>query len=196
MNSKNSQKQAEKARLGSIGENLVLAKLMLQEWDTFNVNCTIKNYKSIDIVCIDRPDPDGQNILWKPKTSFIQVKTSKENNIPTGYNIQEAMDIDYLRRTVIGPYIFVSAKKDKATNKYSFRYFIISRSKFIDLLYQAHYYYVKVLHKDDNIVLNAPAGLTISWLEGREEFSPTRKEPWGNPITETCEDKWTNIWED
>ena len=42
-----------KARLGSIGENLAVAMLMQQGWDAFNANCTIKNYKSIDIVCLN-----------------------------------------------------------------------------------------------------------------------------------------------
>ena len=38
--------QTRKARVGAIGENMVVAKLMQQGWDAFNANCTIKNYKS------------------------------------------------------------------------------------------------------------------------------------------------------
>lgn len=45
--------QAERARMGAIGESHVVAKLMEQGWDAFNANCTIKNFKTIDIVCID-----------------------------------------------------------------------------------------------------------------------------------------------
>lgn len=45
--------QDAKARIGAIGENLVVAKLMQQGWDAFNANCTIKNYKSIDIICLN-----------------------------------------------------------------------------------------------------------------------------------------------
>lgn len=43
--------QTQKARLGAIGENNVVSILMQKGWDAFNANCTIKNYKSIDIVC-------------------------------------------------------------------------------------------------------------------------------------------------
>ena len=38
--------QDAKARIGAIGENLVVAKLMQQGWDAFNANCTIRKYKS------------------------------------------------------------------------------------------------------------------------------------------------------
>ena len=41
--------QAERARMGAIGESHVVAKLMEQGWDAFNANCTIKNFKTIDI---------------------------------------------------------------------------------------------------------------------------------------------------
>ena len=73
--------QAGKARIGAIGENLVVAKLMQQGWDAFNANCTIKNYKSIDVVCLNADMKESDELWWKPKTSLIQVKTSVQNNI-------------------------------------------------------------------------------------------------------------------
>ena len=45
--------QAGKARIGAIGEKLVVAKLMKQGWDAFNANCTIKNYNTIEVVCLN-----------------------------------------------------------------------------------------------------------------------------------------------
>ena len=188
--------QAGKARLGSIGENLVVAKLMQQGWDAFNANCTIKNYKSIDIVCLNTDLKESDELWWKPKTSLVQVKTSVQNNIPAGFSIQETLDKDYLQQMVKGPYVFVSAKQNDYG--YTFRYFIISRTQFIDLLYKAHRYYVNVLHQDDKIELSAPACISISWLEGKPEFSSRNHAHFGNPLTETekCEDKWENIWEE
>ena len=186
--------QTRKARVGAIGENLVVAKLMQQGWDAFNANCTIKNYKSIDIVCLNADLKESDELWWKPRTSLVQVKTSVQNNIPTGFSIQEALNKDYLQQMVKGPYVFVSAKPIE--NGYAFRYFIISRTQFIDLLYVAHKYYVNVLHQNDKIELSAPSGLTISWLEGKPEFSPRNQADFGNPLSESCEDKWENIWKD
>ena len=186
--------QTRKARVGAIGENLVVAKLMQQGWDAFNANCTIKNYKSIDIVCLNADLKESDELWWKPRTSLVQVKTSVQNNIPAGFSIQEALNKDYLQQMVKGPYVFVSAKPIE--NGYAFRYFIISRTQFIDLLYVAHKYYVNVLHQNDKIELSAPAGLTISWLEGKPEFSPRNQADFGNPLSESCEDKWENIWKD
>ena len=186
--------QTRKARVGAIGENMVVAKLMQQGWDAFNANCTIKNYKSIDIVCLNADLKESDELWWKPRTSLVQVKTSVQNNIPTGFSIQEALNKDYLQQMVKGPYVFVSAKPIE--NGYAFRYFIISRTQFIDLLYVAHQYYVNVLHQNDKIELSAPSGLTISWLEGKPEFSPRNQADFGNPLSESCEDKWENIWKD
>ena len=186
--------QAGKARIGAIGENLVVAKLMQQGWDAFNANCTIKNYKSIDIVCLNSDLKESNELWWKPKTSLVQVKTSVQNNIPAGFSIQEALDKNYLQKMVKGPYVFVSAKL--INDNYSFRFFVISRKQFVDLLFEAHNYYVNVLHQDDNIALSAPACISISWLEGKPDFSSRNKVHFGNPITESCEDIWDNIWED
>lgn len=194
MEKKQKNDQTRKARVGAIGENLVVAKLMQQGWDAFNANCTIKNYKSIDIVCLNADLKESDELWWKPRTSLVQVKTSVQNNIPAGFSIQEALNKDYLQQMVQGPYVFVSAKPNE--DGYAFRYFIISRTQFIDLLYVAHKYYVNVLHQNDKIELSAPACLTISWLEGKPEFSPRNQADFCNPLSESCEDKWENIWKD
>lgn len=186
--------QAGKARISAIGENLVVATLMQQGWDAFNANCTIKNYKSIDIVCLNADLKESDELWWKPRTSLVQVKTSVQNNIPAGFSIQEALNRDYLQQMVKGPYVFVSAKL--IDNNYSFRFFVISRKQFIDLLYKAQNYYVNVLHKGNDIELSAPACISISWLEGETDFSSRNKVPFGNPLNESCEGIWDNIWED
>lgn len=188
--------QSEKARLGAIGENLVVVKLMEHGWDAFNANCSIKNYKSIDIICLNSDASESSEKDRKPATSLIQVKTSYGNNIPVGFNLEEACNKDYLWKMVKGPYVFVYVSKDKITNKNTYRYFILSRSMVVELIYIAHDYYVNVFHKNEKLVMSAPAGFNISWLEGKPEFSPKNKTHFGNPITKSCENEWKNIWEE
>jgi Holliday junction resolvase-like predicted endonuclease len=182
--------QAGKARIGAIGENLVVAKLMQQGWDAFNANCTIKNYKSIDIVCLNSELKESDELWWKPKTSLVQVKTSVQTNIPTGFTIEESLDKDYLEKMVKGPYVFVFAKQQEGG--FNFRYFVLSRRQFIRLLHTSHVFYDKKHNGQE--VKTAPAGLSVSWLEGKPEFSPRVPIDFGNPIKETCEDQWENIW--
>ena len=182
--------QADKARIGALGESLVLTELMQQGWDAFNANCTIKNYKSIDIVCFNADLKVSDELWWKPQTSFVQVKTSVQSNIPVGFNIKESLDKDYLEKMVKGPYVFVSAKpKEKG---FTFRYFILSRRQFIDLLHISHVFYDK--RHNGQEVKTAPAGLSVSWLEGKPYFSPRVQVDFGNPIKQTCENQWQNIW--
>jgi hypothetical protein len=171
--------QSEKARIGTIGENNVVSKLMQHDWDAFNANCTIKNYKSIDIVCLNSEKcVAGQP--WMPSVALIQVKTSIQKNIPAGFTIGQCLDRQYLEQNVKGAYVFVYAQKT-SEHEYSFKYYIISRGDFIELIYQAHKYYVygytrvageKPLNDKNRINgvdLNSPAGLKIAWLDGQPE---------------------------
>lgn len=182
--------QMDKARLGSIGENLVVARLMEQGWDAFNANCNIKNYKSIDVVCLNSDIPESKEQAWKPKSALIQVKTSYGNNIPSGFTIEESLDKDYLEKNVKGPYVFVKVDKTDKGNVYN--YYVLSRALFIELLHKAHVYYDNK-HKGQESK-TAPAGISISWLKGEKDFSTRDKNDFGNPITQPCEDEWDNIW--
>ena len=83
--------QPEKARLGAVGENMVVSMLMQHGWDAFNANCTIKNYKSIDIVCLNSEIKETTIYPWKPASALIQVKTSVQKNIPTGFTIEDSL---------------------------------------------------------------------------------------------------------
>lgn len=99
--------QPEKARLGAVGENMVVSMLMQHGWDAFNANCTIKNYKSIDIVCLNSEIKETTNYPWKPASALIQVKTSVQKNIPTGFTIEDSLKRNLLEEKVMGPYVFV-----------------------------------------------------------------------------------------
>lgn len=44
--------QTWKARIGAIGENQVVSKLLQEGWDAFNANCTIKNNISLRLFAL------------------------------------------------------------------------------------------------------------------------------------------------
>lgn len=196
-------KQMGKARLGAIGENNVVSILMQKGWDAFNANCTIKNYKSIDIVCLNNEHPESEDKPWKPTTALVQVKTCTQTNIPVGFNIGQASGYDengrnigkeYLREYVKGPYVFVYAKEEGGELR--FRYFILSRSQFIELVYAAHRWYTG-WPRDKELNMKSPAGLYVRWLEGKSDAATDRHEAFLNPLNGvSCENCWENIWKD
>lgn len=199
--------QSEKARMGAIGESMVVAQLMAHGWDAFNANCTIKNFKTIDIVCIDGDSTDPIQPC-RPKIALVQVKTSVQSNIPAGFTIGQTLDREYLEKNVMGPYVFVSAKKGK-DNNYSFEYYILSRSMFIELVYAAHKYYVEdynrkiIQGKNDTpdhlngVNLKGPSGLYTRWLEGKSDPGNNIHKEFLNPLNGvSCKDAWENIWKD
>lgn len=197
----------DKARLGAIGENNVVSILMQHDWDAFNANCSIKNFKSIDVICLNS-DPCVKGISWKPDVALIQVKTSVQSNIPIGFTIGQCLDREYLEKNVMGPYVFISAKISP-DYKYSFSYFIISRKDFIELAYQAHVYYVRgyerlagklplnTAHRENGVDLNSPAGFKIKWLQGESEEKTDTHSEFCNPLNGVSgENQWNNIWKD
>jgi hypothetical protein len=199
--------QSEKARIGAIGENNVVSKLMQHDWDAFNANCTIKNFKSIDIVCLNS-GKCVESRPWMPSVALIQVKTSVQKNIPAGFTIGQCLDRQYLEQNVKGAYVFVAATKTNE-HDYTFRYFIISRQDFIELIYQAHQFYVygytrvagaKPLqdeNRENGVDLKSPAGLFVRWLEGKSDEATDNHIAFKNPLNGvSCEDKWDNIWKD
>lgn len=187
------EKQKAKARLGAIGENNVASILMQHGWDAFNANATITNFKSIDLICI-KPSNTASVKQWKPEVTFIQVKTSIQNNIPIGFSIAQCLSQNYLEAHVHGPYVFVSVKE--SDEGWSFRYFILSRRQFIKLAYESHKFYMDGYHRtgkkpDDK----SPAGLNIRWLEGKSEEETERHDAFNNPLNGvSTENQWTNIW--
>ena len=185
----------EKARLGAVGEHNVVSILMQKGWDAFNANCSIKNYKSIDIVCLDSDRSESIESPWKPKTVLIQVKTCRQNNIPIGFNIKQCLDRVYLEQNVKGPYVFVFVKEEG--DKYSFRYFILSRKQFIELAYSAHKHYDEGYKREKELNKEALAGLKLKWLEGEGEKATGNHIAYNNPLNGvSCENCWNNIWEE
>lgn len=199
--------QSEKARMGAIGEFHVVAKLMEKGWDAFNANCTINNFKTIDIVCIDGDSTDPKS-PWKPNMALVQVKTSVQANIPAGFSIAQCLDKEYLENHVMGPYVFVAATKIDEKN-YAFRYFILSRRMFIDLIHAAHKYCVYDYNRNikeetvndpayiNGVKVTGPAGLYIRWMQGESDKANNMHGEFRNPFEGIdCESAWDNIWKD
>lgn len=76
-----------KTQLGLLGENMVATKLLERGWVAINLNNTLSNFPSVDIVAM-RMCPDSH----KHESVLIQVKTLKQEkegqhlNFPTGFN--------------------------------------------------------------------------------------------------------------
>lgn len=190
MNNKQGNVQTDKARMGAIGENNVVSILMQKGWDAFNANCTIKNYKSIDIVCV-KMNPK----IWKLETAFVQVKTCRQKNIPIGFTNKQCCDKDYLTKMVQGPYVLIYA--EEINNVYKFRYFVLSRMQFIELAHQAHVYYMHGYKREKEPNENGIGGLYVRWLEGKSDPATDKHIAFDNPLKNlSCENKWENIWEE
>ena len=81
--------------------------------------------------------------------------------------------------------------------EWKFRYFILSRSQFIELLHSAHVWYKYDWYREKEISEKSPAGIDVKWLMGEDEPETKRHKAFVNPLKGvSCEDCWENIWKD
>ena len=174
----------DKARLGAIGENMVVAQLLQQGWDAICANLSIRNCKAIDVVCVH---PDTR------KTVLVQVKTIVGNSFPIGFTLEETMT-SLMKPKVVGPWVFVQALGQK--ENMTFRYFIVPPSEFIKLSNDSNDWYINKWNRQKTISLKSPSALKLTWLEGKGEDEKDNHEAFVNPFPNGFENKWDNIWKD
>lgn len=87
---------------GAYGEALAVTELIKRGYVALNANSSVKNHRSIYIVCIRYDDA-----TWTHKSVLIQVKARRGRDFPTGYNLSESINIDLLNIEVKGPYVYI-----------------------------------------------------------------------------------------
>lgn len=183
----------DKAVLGAIGENMVVTKLMENGWAAMNINSTIKNFKSVDILAL-KMLPN----TWEHKTVLIQVKTlhqyksGKDINFPTGFDIEQSCDKQFLEDNIKGPYVFVEAL-DTSDGGYSFDYYVLSRKQMINLLYESNQWYCSWPREKEIKRKGVSAGLLLSWIKGEDTQEKNGHSLFQNPISGNCHNNWRNI---
>lgn len=176
-------------RIGDIGENMVVVKLMQKGWDAMNINRVFNNYKSVDIICMN-PN-DGQ-------TQLVQVKTgSGKNPFPTGFYSDNKGNIqDFV---VKGPWVFVVVSDEGIDMK--FKFYVLSKSEVEKLIRTSNDWYMNEYVRDNEISNHTPVGIKLKWLqgEGEEDTMQTnykkRHAAYVNPLGHDAEDRWDKIWE-
>ena len=98
------QQKMNNSRIGVIGENMVVVKLMQNGWDAFNVNQVFNNYESVDLVCVNPKDGQMQMIQVK---IYILSKSEVEELIRTSNNWYMN---EYVRDNVISNHTPVGIK--------------------------------------------------------------------------------------
>lgn len=180
-------KPLSKAQLGSVGETLVLAKILERGYSAFNANLIHNNYPGIDLVAFQK-DSGSQN----PKLALVQVKTSDKTSFPVGYSIERAKDRIFLEEHVRGPYVFVHQREENGEWQYDF--YILSKSQFIDLLVASHEWYYS-WPRDKQLNGKSVAALSLNWLQGGEDKETKQHGKFANPfLGKSFKNCWDNIW--
>lgn len=179
--------------IGAIGEQLVCANLIAHGWPAVNVNSSIKNFKGIDLYC-----QHGIGGIEATEVAQIQVKTTSQGEkagIPIGITSREAADLEYLRKTIKGPWVFVNVKRLVPLDV---DYYILTAKQLIELAYGLHHWYLDLLERRPctESLEKSVACISIEQIKGnhvKSRFSDTHFE---NPMRAKvpAHDNWDNIW--
>lgn len=173
----------------AIGEQLVSAHLIAHGWPTVNVNSSINNFKGIDLYC--------QNGIDSSEVACIQVKTTFQginSGISIGMNSKQAADLDYLKKVITGPWVFVYVKK---LEPLEVDFYILTAKQMIDLVYGLHHWYLYGWERRPctESLEKSVACIRIEHILGKQDESRFSDTHFDNPMTGISTlNNWDNIW--
>lgn len=172
------------ARLGRIGEYMTAVQLMHKGFDVANLNDSIPNMKSVDLLVYD------DNLK---RHTLVQVKATTENTFPVGFNLAVAEDMDELQNAVTCAFVFVKIDMDGTEPKYTF--YILSRQQMIDLTYKGHDWYLHKLERENDVKRTGLVCIPEKWLQGKNDTSRLKGCEFENPLKgKSSENCWESIW--
>lgn len=172
---------------GAYGEALVVTELIKRGCVALNANASVRNHRSIDIVCIRYDDS-----TWAHKSVLIQVKARRGRDFPTGYNLSESINVDLLNKEVKGPYVFIYLHDENAPE-----YYILSRKQLIKLLSGLHIAFCKNIKGNTSRMNSEPALLSLRFIQGENGKKGTRLDGYINPFPGNIfHNAWDNIWKE
>lgn len=183
--------------LGAIGEHQTLSRLLYLGHNAAITNLSVENTKSTDILCRDD----------KGRYCAIQVKTTAEDIWKTGiyhkdfYDDKGQIDLTkgrkFLENNIVGPWVFVQAGGSPVYP--TFKFFILSRSEVIDMLYSNEEWYLTGFNRKTPPKGNGIICLYEAWFHGLGIPANRNHIEWVNPFSGPqyqFENAWHNLWID
>lgn len=167
------------AQLGRLGETAVAMELMKRGYDVVNLNDSIKNIQSVDLLCMK-----GR------KRIFIQVKTGTEHNILTGLTSTTNGIIQNVESKIACPWVFVKATP-KGDIDYDFEFYVLTQEETLELITTSNDWYANQWGR--KLKCNILVGVEVKWLCGKGESAKGQRQAYMNPLKVTSKDKWDKL---
>lgn len=130
----------ENNALGAVGEHQALSRLLLFGYQAAITNLSIENAANTDILC---RNADG-------RFAAIQVKTTRKDSFLIGISHSKFYDQDgnvdmakgrkFLETKIVGPWVMVHVGGSEECP--TFKFFVLSRTQIIDLIYSNEEWYL------------------------------------------------------
>lgn len=173
-----------KANIGLLGETAVALELIKRGYDVININGSIQNYKSADLIVMNRETG---------KSTMVQVKSGTTHNILVGFTSELDGTIPELDRKIICPWVFVKVDE---SNHYHTDFYILTADEAKSLIKAGNDWYVNGFNRQ--LKSKPVIGVEVSWLEGNHtDATPSnykiRHKAFNNPLGHNSFDNWDKI---
>lgn len=174
----------DRTKIGLIGETAVTLELLKKGFDVININCTYKNYKNADLLCMNANN--GKSVM-------IQVKTGTSKNILTGFVSELDGTIEHIEKKIIGPWVFVSINPKNLSD---INFYVLTKEEVLNLITSSNKWYVTEWNR--KLKCKPIVGIDISWLEGKnvektDSHFKLKHNEFINPLGHNSINRWDKI---
>lgn len=179
---------------GAIGEHYVLMRMLAKGYAAANINMTVGNAKTFDILCCS---PNMNKIVAvQVKSSFdgsrsFNIGLSHKHFLTDGvFDDKKAMQV--LNEKIRCPWIFVNVETSSEIPK--FRLFILNREQVIKLTFDSEKWYINDVEHSKPLSQNGSVALILDWIEGYDTTSNSKRKFFKNPFSQgQFEEAWENL---
>lgn len=187
---------------GAIAEHYVIMRLLARGYTAANINFTVNNCKSVDILC---SNPKLNKIIpIQVKSSFNKSKSFNIGLQHEDFCVNGAFDeekaLKSLEGKIVCPWIFVDV--NTSFDIPTFRTFILTKKQVIKLAFESEKWYLNDVFHANPLNPKGNVALVLGWIEG---FDTTARDGvhwrhhFSNPYPNTqmkFEEAWDNLWLD
>lgn len=179
---------------GAIGESYVLLRMLARGYTAANLNLSVSNTKSFDLICGN--SDMSKYVPVQVKASFDKSRSFNigltHGDFMTNGVFDETKAMQSLKEKIRCPWIFVNV--DTSTPIPQFRLFVLSAEQTIKLAYESEKWYINGVQHVKALADNGTVALVLGWIEGFDTQPSKTRVLFKNPFSVGhFEEAWENL---
>lgn len=179
---------------GAIGESYVLLRMLARGYTAANLNLSVSNLKSFDLICGN--SDMSKYVPVQVKASFDKSRSFNigltHGDFMTNGAFDETKAMHSLSKKISCPWIFVNV--DTSTPIPHFRLFVLNAEQVIKLTYESEKWYLNDVTRKLPLKESGNVALVLGWIEGYDTTQTNTRKFFKNPFSiGQFEEAWENL---